>query len=376
MANVLSLVLNNFKNDTRVLKECTTLSQHGFTVQVVALHEEGVAEWEQIGDVLVHRVKLSSRRLSKNLWVQSLKYLELIVRVLRRHRKADVIHCNDLGPLPIAVLIKWLSFGRTKIVYDAHEYETEANGLCGFKKRLACWTERALIGQVDQVITVSEGIAKEYGRLYGIEEPSLILNCPRYRKVDRADLFRERFGIRPDQTIFLYQGMLSKGRGIEVLLEAFAGWNQDDAVVIFLGYGPLAELIQEAAQKWSTIYYHEAVAPDVLLSYTSSADVGISLIENTCLSYYYCLPNKIFEFAMSGLPVLVSDLPEMRKMVDGYRFGSAVESATPNGIRRSMERLLKQDLERYRENALRFAKSFNWEREEQMLLSIYKRLIN
>ena len=57
-------------------------------------------------------------------------------------------------------------------------------------------------------------------------------------------------------------------------------------------------------------------SPDDLLEYTGSADLGSSLIQNTCKSYFYCMPNKLFEYLMTGLPVLVSDMKEMKEFVE------------------------------------------------------------
>ena len=55
-----------------------------------------------------------------------------------------------------------------------------------------------------------------------------------------------------------------------------------------------------------------------LINYTAGADIGVALIENISKSYYYALPNKLFEYIMANVPVLISDLPQMKKIVDDY----------------------------------------------------------
>ena len=84
--------------------------------------------------------------------------------------------------------------------------------------------------------------------------------------------------------------------------------------------------ILEAGEQNERIHYHESVSSKILNEYTCSANIGICLIEDLCLSYKFCLPNKFFEYAMAGLPILVSDLPEMRKLVEEYDCGVVCDS--------------------------------------------------
>ncbi len=221
MQTVTSIVLNNFQNDSRVLKENISLQKTGYTVQVVALHEELLKEFDKVQNVPVHRIQLKSRGWSKNKLIQLLKYFEFIYRVVTEYKNSDIIHCNDLNALPVGVIIKKFFNKNTKIVYDAHEYETETNGLKGVRKTLTKKLEKFLIKYADKVICVSDAIANEYVKLYNIKKPALVLNTPPFQEIEKKDIFREIFDIKKDQTIFLYQGGLSSGRGIEILLDTF-----------------------------------------------------------------------------------------------------------------------------------------------------------
>jgi len=136
MIKVTSIVLNNFKNDSRVLKENISLQKAGYDVKVVALHEEPLKEFEEVENIPVHRIKLKSRGWSKNKFVQLFKYFEFIYRVIKQYKNSDIYHCNDLNSLPIGVIIKKFFNKDAKIVYDAHEYETERNGLSGIQKTM------------------------------------------------------------------------------------------------------------------------------------------------------------------------------------------------------------------------------------------------
>jgi glycosyltransferase involved in cell wall biosynthesis len=201
---VVSIVLNNFKNDSRVLKENSTLQKAGYRVQVVALHEEPLKEREDVQSIPVHRVKLRSRNWSKNKFIQLLKYFEFIYRVVKEYKNSNIIHCNDLNTLPIGVIVKKFFNKNTKIIYDAHEYEiNDTPNENRYKIKIKYFLERFLIKYADKVITVSDSIANAYVALYNIEKPTLVLNTPFYKNIEKKDIFRETLGIKKEQIIFL-----------------------------------------------------------------------------------------------------------------------------------------------------------------------------
>jgi glycosyltransferase involved in cell wall biosynthesis len=372
---IISIVLNPFTNDSRVLKEVTSLKKAGYDVSVIALHEGNLKEKERINDIPIYRIRLRTRKLSKSLWAQVVKYIEFLLKVVIKYRNCQIVHCNDLNTLPVGVILKKLSKNKIKIVYDAHEYETEVKGLKGFRKKMAKFVERLLIKHADCVITVSNSIAEAYRRDYGIDKPKLVLNCPPYVQIQKKNIFREKFNIRPEQTIFLYQGGLVKGRGIEQLLEAFYQIKRDDVVLVLMGYGELENVVKEYAAKSNKIYFQEAVSPQILLEYSSSADIGVSIIEPSCLNYEYCLPNKFFEYSMVGLPILANNSVEMGKLVKQYNCGETIQSIDAKSINRGINNIMEKDIKQMSLNALKMAKRYNWEEQEKILLSVYREIL-
>lgn len=374
MKKVTSIVLNNFKNDSRVLKENISLQKAGYEVQVVALHEESLKEYDKVQNISVHRIKLKTREWSKQKLVQLIKYFEFIYKVVKQYKNSNILHCNDLNTLPIGVIIKKFFNKNIKVVYDAHEHETEVDGLSGVTREVTRLLERFLIKFVDITITVSDSIANEYVKLYGIEKPALVLNTPPYKEIQKIDIFRESLGIEEYQTIFLYQGGLSRGRGIEILLEAFKTIDDERVVIIFMGYGPLENLIKETSKEYKNIYFHKAVSPNILLDYTSSADFGISTIEDSCLSYRYCLPNKMFEYIMAEIPIIVSNLYEMKRLVETNKVGIVVKENTSDGLKQAIKAAVKLNKEELRTNIQKLKTIYNWEEQEKVLLGVYKDL--
>ncbi len=372
---VVSFVFNDFTNDSRVLKEAISLQNNGFDVEVVGHLDVGLSKDEIIQGIKVKRVSFLNRKIATTL-NKVFAYLKYVWQSAKIGRKSDILHCNDLNTLPIAFLVKTFFNRKVKVVYDAHEYETQVNGHSERMKKLTAIFERWLIRYADKTITVSQSIAEEYKKLYPeIEMPALVLNCPPLRsETKKKNIFRKRFNIPKEATIFLYQGSLSKGRGLEIIVEAFRQSQDKNNVLVIMGYGNLEDYARELSGKEENIFFHEAVSPKVLLDYTSSADLGISTIENTCLSYYYCLPNKMFEYMMAGIPLIVSNLPEMKRVVEKYNIGVVAEENTQNGILKAVQKASQLDLNQMKDNLQKARQEFNWENQEKELLKIYHSL--
>lgn len=371
---VANLVFNSFINDSRVLKESMSLSNNGYDVYVLAHHDKNLALHEEREHFVIKRFSYLDRTITKNKTAKLKAYLKYIKESIYYCKDFDILHCNDLNTLPIGFIVKKFFNKNVKIVYDAHEYETEINGLKGIQKTVTQKLEKYLIKYADKVITVSDAIANEYAKIYDIEKPALVLNTPPYQKIEKKNIFRETLQIPKDKTIFLYQGGLSKGRGIEILLDTFKLLEGDKSVIVFMGYGPLEELVKSASQEYTNMYFHKAVSPDVLLEYTSSADFGILFYENNCLNHYYCSPNKMFEYLMAEIPVIVSNLFEMKRLVEENHIGVIAEDNNVKGLKKSIEEAMLLDQNKLQKNIQNVKEVYNWEEQEKVLLEVYKGL--
>lgn len=377
--NNLHISLTEFRNESRVLKETSSILNHNIAskVYIASLHADDLEEEKLYNDnIILNRFKLSSRKLSKNLFVQVLKYFEFMYRVTFFYRKKDIkmINIHAIALLPFGVFLKY--FYKSKLVYDTHELETETNDGNGLRKKLAKFVEKTLIKNCDLIFVVSENIADWYAKEYHIRKPVVVKNAPRLVDSKKTNHFRENLGIKDESIIVLYQGGLSKGRGVDLLLECFKQRNDDKVVIVFMGYGEIEEDIKIASKERNNIFFHPAVDPDIVLEYTSSADIGISFIENTCLSYYYCLPNKLFEYAMAGLPVIVSNMKEMRELVEKYDMGIVVIDDKIESMNNAIDKILQSDIKQMKQNARRCAEENSWEKQEIKMINEYKRVLN
>ena len=369
---IFNIVLNNFANDSRVLKISKSLSAAGHEVTVVALHDgrSDLPQRESMHGFQVRRVLLKSKTWSRWKPVQFIKYFEFVLTASRLCADADILHCNDLNALFVGVVCRIRSRGRVRVVYDAHEHESERNGFSPAARVATRWFERMLISVPDRVITVTPSIADDYVRLYGIRTPDIIYNAPHYVEKKERNLLRSLCGIRPDQRIFVYQGALIRGRGIDILLDTFASLDERYCLVV-IGGGVLASRVQSYAERHRNIFYVPAVDPLKLWEYTFSADYGIALIENTCKSYYMCLPNKLFEFMMAELPVIVSDMLELERFVAQYEVG-VVSRVSQYALRDSIEAIAAADREQYVEKIRQVKRKYTWQEQELTLLALYE----
>lgn len=264
------------------------------------------------------------RRISFLCW--------MTVRAIRHARKhrPEIIHAHDTVVLPIAVILRALF--RAKIVYDAHELESDKAGGSRVQNKLILMIENICWPWISEFITVSDGIGEWYSSKFGEPQATIILNSPDLRKhtdqtkdlASGSDLnVRTEIDASPEDIVFMYVGALEPGRGIEELISVFSNTEITGKLAI-LGDGSIREKLSTLSQGQDNIFVLDAVPHDRLVDFIRSADYGFSLIQNISLSDFLCLPNKMFEYLHAGLTVVCSDFPEMSRVVNENGFGYAV----------------------------------------------------
>ena len=331
---VLHISHTDISIDGRILKELDAL--HGSNIyKVVAigasLNEEAPPpEKNTKYPVRTLELMTNKTRWRPHIIRYCLAAIELLTRlvVLGVKERPDVVHCHDTLALPAAFMIKL--FTRCSLVYDAHELESNKNGQSKLSSKVTLLIEKMCWSSVDALISVSPSILAWYSEKLGEKRDALILNTPKFEEgltpqVEKKPYFHERFPIPDGELVFLYLGMLGTGRGIERLLNVFSS-DEISSHIVFMGYGPLTSEIVIAGQKSSRVHLHPPVKHDQVVALTKNADVGMCFIEDVSLSDYLCLPNKLFEYAFSGLSILASDFPDMRKVIQEYSLGTCSDN--------------------------------------------------
>ncbi len=309
--------------------------------------------------------------------------------------EADAYHGHDLSGLPGAVAAA-ARHGRTApgtrpaLVYDSHEIYVESGRIAklpGWVRRILARRERGWVDRVDALVTVNQSLAEDLGRRYRPRRVVVVRNCPaRWEPPEpRPDLLRAAAGIPAGHPVALYHGGFSAHRGMEELAEAILQPGMEQVHAVFLGYGSeRASLDRRAADPryGGRLHVLDAVPPHELPPWVASADVGVMPIQRSTLNHYLSTPNKLFESLAAGVPVVVSDFPEMHRIVltdPDAPLGATCDPADPADVARAIRSILdlppdqRADLRR---RCLRAAhERYNWETEVARLTGLYRDLV-
>jgi glycosyltransferase involved in cell wall biosynthesis len=377
-SNLFHITLTPFLFESRVLKEIKTASKFNLfnKIYVIALHSDNLSKIERIDThTILIRIKLKSRGIPILRKISPLIYFELFIRlffvIYKRTKCVVSIHVIDL--LPIGAFLSF--FCKIPVIYDAHELEpyTSSNK---FKIFILNNIEILFVRFVSCIIVVNDSIKDIYQKRFPKKPVYSVYNAPYLQYPYNNGAISKILGLKKEDKIFLYQGGLVPGRGIEILLDAFALLPDKTCNLVLIGYGVLESKIQNYANEFSNIYFLNAVEPSKLLELTASCDYGISLIENDCLSYYYCLPNKVLEYLMCRKPVLVSNLKEMATLIESNRIGIIARDFSIREVVECIKKLKSLDLIIIERNINKIVEKYCWESQEYKLLDAYKNVLN
>ena len=375
---IANVVLNDFTRDNRVLKTSIALVEAGHEVTVVALHRNQLPRVEHHpSGFRIERVRIyipGFRVLAPFKWA------ELALRIALTYRKADAWHCNDAEAFGMGLLAKRLK-PSLKLIYDCHEFESERNGKPAWLSKAVRRMETRHIRRAEEVIVVSPSIQAAYESRYneqGMQRISLVRNVPNARSGNAvAHPLRTNLGLKSDDFVAIYQGALTINRGIETLLAMAPQLNGSRIHLVFMGYGMLEPQVMEAVHQNANVHFQPAVPYEQVLDYTGDADVGLVSVKPVCLSYLYCLPNKLFESIQAGIPVLVNDLPDCVALVEEFGIGTRVANDTPDGWHAALVEAESKS-PAWKVQAIggiqEAQAALNWENESHRLTAIYARL--
>jgi glycosyltransferase involved in cell wall biosynthesis len=362
------LVSNDLEHDQRVAKVCNTLIEMGFELTLVGRLLPDSKPFER--PYTIRRFRLPFR-------TGALFYAALNVRLFfyLLFNKTDILVANDLDTLLPAYIVSRLR-GKA-LVYDSHEYFTEAEGLTNRPAPKKVWltVERFIFPKLKHVITVNNTIADIYRNLYGVPV-EVVRNVPQLRSMN-SFATRGKLHLPEDKRIVLLQGAyIDPDRGGMEL--ALSMELLDDTLLLIIGSGrDLDNIKREVAKRNLTdrVRFIPKLPFQELQHYTAVADVGVSLDKPVHLNYAYSLPNKLFDYIHAGLPVLVSDLPELKRIIEEYNVGVVVSKVEPREIAQSLRYMFNDELlTAWKKNALSAAQILNWQREQQVLHRIYSSL--
>jgi glycosyltransferase involved in cell wall biosynthesis len=351
-------VTNDLVVDQRVHKVCTFLLQNNFDVTLVGRKLKTSQDINR-----EYKTKRFRLIFTKGMLFYANYNFRLFFYLL--FHKSHVLLSNDLDTLLANYLVSKIK--KTKLVYDTHEYFTEVPELINrpFVKKVWERIEKAIFPNLKYVYTVNESLAKVFERKYKVQVLS-VKNVPFYSKLDAVT--------KHSKKTVLYQGALNKDRGLEELIEAFI--YLEDIELQIIGGGDVENELKNLVVNLdleNKVKFIGKIPFDKLKYYTQKAHLGVSIEKATNLNYQYALPNKLFDYISCNLPVLTSDLIEIKKIVETYKIGVLISAVDPKTIANSIQNLItNEDLMRnYIENTKIAAKELCWENEIEVLKRIY-----
>ncbi len=368
-------VSNDLFSDQRVDKVCNSLTNMGFEVLLVGRQYKD--------SPLLSQRKYKTKRVRLLFRKGAAFYAEFNIRLffLLLFIKCDILVSNDLDTLLPNYLISKIR--RKKLVYDSHEY------FCGVPELIHrpfvqnCWRriEKLCVPHLSDMITVNQSIADLYDKEYPQRKNKVrvVRNIPTSEKPLITET-RHSLGLSEEKKLLILQGSgINVDRGSEELVAAME-MVDDNALLLIIGKGDAVPALKRQVNEKNLsqkVLFIDRVSPDKLFNYTYHADIGFSLDKDTNINYRFSLPNKIFDYMKAETPVIVSNLPEIAKVVKETEIGLIIADHRPKTIADNINMLLRDEmlLMKFKSNTKIAAKNYTWENEEKVLNDIYRKLI-
>lgn len=354
------------RDDVRIyLKECQSLAREGHAVTLVVADGLGPEFRSGISIVDVGR---SSGRLGRMLGATR--------RVLRQALvlDAEVYHIHDPELLTVCLALKRRG---KKVIFDAHEDVPKQilgkHYLRPALRKIIAWAfagyERYVCRRIDGVIAATPTIREKFLAIHPNSED--INNYPMLGELDAGDQARR------SRLEVCYVGGIAVIRGVRELVRALELTQADVRLNLVGGFAEArAEEEVRAYPGWAKVNAWGIQGREGVRDAMARSMAGLVTLHPTP-NYIESLPIKMFEYMSAGIPVIASDFPLWRDIVEGSRCGVCVDPLAPEQIARAIDDLLSdpqkaQQMGRNGRQAV--MERYNWAVEERKLQAYYKRL--
>lgn len=358
---IIFTVINDLTYDQRMIRICKSLVRNNYKVLLV-------------GRELTTSQPLQSQPYQQkrlNCFFQKGKffYLEYNLRLLffLWKNKFDAVGAVDLDTiLPAYYVCRWKG---KKMIYDAHEFFTEVPEVIErpLVKKVWEWVGSKTVPTCAYCYTVGHSLAEVLKKKYGTHF-EVIRNMPEF-----CDL--EQVNSTSQKPIILYQGALNVGRGLEEMLEAMTEIHE--AELWLAGEGDLSDFLRKKTiqlQIESKVKFLGYLLPEELKKITPQATIGINLLKNNSLNYYYSLANKTFDFVQAEVPAILMSFPEYQNLMKEKEVGVLIDDLKKETIVKAVNVLLQNVVfyKKLKSNCGEARKIWTWENEEKKLIEFYK----
>ncbi|MEO6884186.1 MAG: glycosyltransferase [Bacteroidia bacterium] len=368
---VIVSVINDLSTDQRVHKVSTTLKKMGFDVLLVGR--------KQRKSLTLAPRNYATKRMFLVFEKGILFYVEFQFRLFLflLFHKADILVANDLDTLAPNYLISKIK--NVPVVYDSHEIFTEVPELQQNQVKRKIWLrlEKNIFPKLKTIFTVNHSIANYFSDLYKVPV-NVLRNVPFSKKRETNSIEKNKI-FETDKKIILLQGAgINIDRGAEELVEAMQ--YIDVAILVIVGCGDVIPILEKMIVKWKLekkIFLTGKIPFEKLSNYTHFADLGVTLDKDTNINYKFSLPNKVFDYIQAGVPVLASDLIELKKIIFQYQVGDCIQNHDPKHIAEKINSIFTDEklLLKWKENTKVAAQELCWENEEKIVIETYQKFL-
>jgi hypothetical protein len=373
LKKILIISFSAIRSDPRVMRQIRQLSS-SYDVAVAGFGAKPEADIR-----FVEVVKPRASLLRKSIWALKLllgafegyywsQYHVQAAAHLLRDVAPDVIIANDLPALPLALKLA----GGKPVIYDAHEYtpgEYEDQFLWrllfGRYSHAFC---RKYLPRVASMLTVSQGIADEYTKHYGVR-PLVVHNAP-------VNQYLSPSSVQDGAIRMVHHGVASSVRHLEVMIEMMAFLDRRftlDLMLIEVEPGYM-KFLREKARHDTRIRFIEPVAMPQICLRINAYDVGLFLLPPRNFNYRHALPNKFFEFVHACLVVAIGPSPEMAALTRKHGCGVVAESFAPQALAGALSGLDADKVRTLKEASHRAAQVLCFEQDGLIIEAEVRRL--
>lgn len=354
--------------DSRIfLKECRSLAKAGYETVFITPHERD----EMVEGVQIRALPSPRNRLDR-MFRLSLNMLFLAFR-----ERADLYHFHDPELLPAGII---LSLSGKHVIYDAHE---DVPKQILDKKWLNPWLRHSM----SWVVSLLQKIASKTLSGIIVATPDIAKNFPpgkttlvrNYPLLDELH-YVERERSKPPWTRLVYIGGITEIRGIMEMLAALALLPDAYPVRLRLA-GPIHPPALEARMRshpgWKSCEYLGWLNRRAIADLLADSDIGLVPL-HPARNHVRSLPIKMFEYMATGLPVVASDFPLWREIIETAGCGKLVNPLDPQAIADAIVWMVEHPREVAKMGAsgrLAIERNYNWQPEFESMQQLYRQIL-